>query len=512
MTLPLPLPSVPLIGYRDDPNLTLVERLSRQLDTANLDYDRWDRYYTGDQPLSFMAPEVIAQVGNRLAPMVINWPETITDSVNRRLRLEGFRLGQGGEADDELWRIWTANGMHEDAPLGQVDVLVHGLGFISVWGNDDDANTPAMAFESAHQVAVAYEPGTGDRVLRAALKRWQDEDVTYATLYLRDRVIRYARRGSAQGVTYGGQYEVDQVLDNPLGAVPMVPMVNRGRLLNRAGRSELASIAPIADGINKLATDMLVTSEFYVTPRRYVTGMQVPTDPDARERFQAEMRAYWEQAEKSKFLVGGAGAQFGQFPEATLDGFVKGINLLTSAMASIGGLPPDDLGLNQVNPASAEARRAAETVLVLRAQEKQDTWGPRYARAMRLAVAARDGVPLREVSQDYSQMIADWRDPATQAIAQAMDAAVKGKEAGIYDVEAAQQVVGMSPVQRAAVKARAEQAADASTTADVRARMALARELQQTDGLSLNAAMAAVGLLAAASTNSAESAPPAQSA
>jgi hypothetical protein len=56
-------------------------------------------------------------------------------------------------------------------------------------------------------------------------------------------------------------------------------MVNRGRLLNRAGRSELASIAPIADGINKLATDMMVTSEFYQTPAPVRDGHP---DPDRR--------------------------------------------------------------------------------------------------------------------------------------------------------------------------------------------------------------------------------------
>ena len=48
--------------------------------------------------------------------------------------------------------------------------------------------------------------------------------------------------------------------------------------------------------------------------------------------------------------------------------------------------------------------------------------------------------------------------PATRAIAQEMDAAVKGKEVGIYDIEAAQKRVGMGPVERAAMKARAEQA------------------------------------------------------
>jgi hypothetical protein len=501
-----------LVASRNtDPYLRLVDRLSQQLDKANADYDKWDRYYSGDQPMAYLAPEVEAQVGSRLSPMVINWAETIADSVNRRIKHEGFRIGQGRETDTELWRIWTANGMHEDAPLGQVDTLVHGLGFISVWGNDEDPQTPLMSFESAHQVAVLYEPGTGDRVVRAALKRWEDDDHTFATLYLADRVIRYVSKRTS-GTAMGGAYEVEQVLDNPLGAVPIVPMVNRGRLLNRSGRSELASIAPIADGINQLATGLMVTSEFYLTPRRYATGIQVPTDGADRERLQAEVKQYWEEATKSKTWLAGQGVTFGQFSEADLAGFVSGIHLLTSALASIGGLPPDDLGLNQVNPASAEARRAAETVLILRADEKKDSWGPRYCRAMRFAVAARDGIPVRDVPQDLSQMTAAFKDSATPAIAQSMDAAVKGVDAGLYDIEAGQEVVGLGPTEREAIKARRAEQAALQATADVEARMKLARSLVASDGLTLNAAMAAAGLLQAASVNSAESAPPAPAA
>jgi hypothetical protein len=495
---PVLLPASPLL---DDPNLRTVARLLQKLDKANVDYNRFDRYYSGDQPLTFLSPEVEAQVGDRLAPMVINWPETITDSVNRRVVNEGFLLGEGGEADDELWRIWTANEMHHEAPLGQVDALVHGKAFISVWGNDDDPATPLISFESAHQIQVEYEPGTGDRVVRAAVKRWADEDTgeIFTTLYLPDMIIRYRAANSRTN-----KFDIDQVLPNPLGAVPIVPMVNRGRLLNREGRSELASIAPIADGINKLATDMMVTSEFYQTPRRWATGIQVPTDGADRQRLQAEAAAYWEQATKSKTWLAGAGVQFGQFPEANLDGFGSAIRLLTSALAAIGGLPPDDLGLNQVNPASAEARRAAETVLVLRAREKQSSNERAYVRAMRMAVAFREGIELRALPTDFSRMSCDWRDPATEAISQEMDAAVKGITASIYDIEAAQARVGIGPAERAAMKARRESAAATGATADVEARMALAQRLQADNGLTLNASLAAVGFIQAAATNVAE--------
>ena len=504
MTLPLS----PLVPLSEDPRIRRIQSLSQKLATANIEYDKWDRYYSGDQPMAFLAPEVKAQLGNRLTPLVINWPETICDSVNRRVKPLGFILGTSGSVDDALSELFAANGLFDDAPLGQVDALVHGLAFLSVWGNDEDPLTPTMTFESAHQVAVSYEPGTGDRVLSDALKRWRDGDETRANLYTRDAVFKYRSVAQAWGAAVP-EYELVDVLDNPLGAVPFAPMVNRGRLLNRAGRSELASIAPVADGINELATGLMTTAEFYLTPRRYMTGVQIPTDPADKERFRAEMLVRQEQAEKSKVWVGGQGVNYGQFPEADLAGFVSGINLLTSALAAIGGLPPDDLGLNQVNPASAEARRAAETVLILRAEEKQSSFGRAYTRAMRLAVAARDGVPLKALDPQYARMAVDWKDPATPAIAQSMDAAVKGKEVGIYDTEAAQQRVGMGPAERLAMQTRVDRQAAEAATAGVRAQLDLADELVRTRGLTQNAALAAVGLLQAAATNSAEGAAPA---
>ena len=191
-----PLLTPLLVGT--DPYLDDLELLGRKLDAENLEYDRVDRYYSGEQPLSFMAPEVVAQVGSRLAPLVINWPEVIVDSVNRRLRVEGFRLGQGGEADDELWRIWTANELDEEDALGNADALVHSKAFISVWGNEDDPETPSIWFESAHQMTADYAPG--GRTVRAALKRWRDGPDTFANLYLPDQVRKYVSRRSASGI------------------------------------------------------------------------------------------------------------------------------------------------------------------------------------------------------------------------------------------------------------------------------------------------------------------------
>lgn len=486
--------------------LATVRFLAQIHDSLNTEYDRVDRYYSGDQPLNYMPLAVREAISVRMGrPVVVNWPEVVVDSVARRLAVEGFRLGQGGEADDELWRIWTANQMEEESPLAHVDALVHGVAYLLVWGNEFDPSTPTITLESAHQMAVEYAPD--GRSVRSALKRWVDGDTWFATLYQPDRVLRFAAAKPEVFDTFP-RYALYDDVPNPMGAVPVVPMVNRARAANRSGRSELHSIIPLADGINRLVGDMMETSHYYVTPRRYVEGLEVPAGAD-RERFQAEVKAFWEDAPKSKFLIGGQGARFGQFPEANLSAFVEAINLLTAKLAAIGGLPPDDLGLNTTNPASAEARRAAETTLVNRVKEKWRPFGGAYTRAMRLAIAARDGVRVSDIDPVYDRMQTAWMDPATPAIAQSMDAAVKGVDAGVYDVEAAQQVVGMSAVERAAVKARSQEAAATAATATVRAQMDLANQLQS-QGLTQNAALAAAGLLQAAAINSAEQNTPPQ--
>jgi hypothetical protein len=197
------------------------------------------------------------------------------------------------------------------------------------------------------------------------------------------------------------------------------------------------------------------------------------------------------------------GVNFGQFDEASLDNFAGAIRLLTSQIAAIGGLPPDDLGLNTTNPASAEARRAAETVLNNRANEKMRAWGGSYERTMRLAMAVQRGIPLASLPTDLRGMETIWRDPETPTVAQTADAAVKLFMAGIIDAEQAQEDIGLTPVQRESIAKRRDLAASTAATADVeRPHGSRRRRLHQRRAF-LNASLAAVGLLQAAAQNSA---------
>ena len=480
-----------------------VARLSRALVDCQQPLSAVDRYYTGNQPLGFLSQEVRRAVGDRLTSLVINWPRVIVDSIEERLDVEGFRLAADQPADSELWRIWQANNLDEWSQLGHIDALVHGRSYAVVWANDDDPETPQISVESAHQMAVEYEPGT--RKIRQALKQYRDGDTVTAILLLSDRIEKYKGRAS---VADPATLEIDaagltlvETLDNPLGRPPVVAFVNRPRLLNWHGESELSDVIPLADAINKLGTDMMVTSEFHAEPRRWATGMQIPQPtPGAgdgeRQRFHEQVRQQWDQATTGKTWIAGQGVNFGQFSAADLSNFVQAIGMLTAQVAAIAGLPPHYLGINTDNPASADAIRSAEASLVKRAQRKMRGWGGAWEQVMRLAQQVRDGKP--DPALESLETI--WRDPETPTLAQKADAVTKllAGDRPVIDVDQAREDLGYTPVQIARMNQRAEDAADAAVTADVRARLDLAKQLQAEQGLSPAASFAAVGLLQAA--------------
>jgi hypothetical protein len=473
--------------------------------TALIKSDRlkkYDDYYGGRQPIAFLPLETKAQLGDRLPEMVLNVPRVAVGAIEERLDVEGFRLARNQEADETLLDIWQANDLDEWSQLCHIEALKHGIAFVTVWFNDADPRLPRIAVESAHQVAVEYEPGT--RKVAAAAKRWNDvgddgKPVTRAVLYLPTRIEFYRQAGavSAGVTTLLSRWEPDgETLPNPLGEVPVVPFVNRPSLMDLSGESELRDLMPISDGINKLLSDMMVTSEYHAEGRRYATGIQVPREAQQNERIKDQVKKDWQDAATGKFLVAGPGVSFGQFAAADLQNFISAINMLLARAAFVSGLPPHMLGLAGDNPASADAIRSSESSLIRKAKRKQRGFGGSWERVMRLALKVRDG----SVPDDARSMETIWANPETQTFAQDADAVTKllGSAQPVLTVQAAREILRFTPTQIKRMDDDEARASAAAVTAPVQARIEQARALQAEDGLSQPAAYAAVGLLAAA--------------
>jgi hypothetical protein len=431
-------------------DLKLAKGLSEKVDTALSVLLNLDRYYTSEAPLSFLAPEVQAATQGRLRPLTIPWPRVVVGALEERLDIQGFRIGDS--VDDGLWQLWQDSNLDEQSQLAHEEALVHGRSYVMVWV--DDTGQPRITVESAKQCYVQHAPGTRRRL--AGLKRWVEDGHAHVTLFTPKHVMRFRSIGRVPGdelegkpgavqVAAGMNFELRRKVDNPLGVVPLIPLVNRGRLLNPDGTSELSDLLPVFDAISKLATDLMVTSEFHASPRRYATGVQLPekVDPLTGEPTgEIDGDAFSPIAGRT-WIAENADVRFGEFSGSDLSGFTNAIESLTSHLAALSGLPAAYFGLTTTNPASADAIRSSEATLVQKARRRQRAWGGAWEEAMRLAVAIRDG----RFDPRLNRLETVWRDPESRTVAQTADAMTKLVAAGLVPIEQALEDIGYSPTQ-----------------------------------------------------------------
>ena len=428
--------------------------LSRGHDAELQELQELSNYYEGCQPLAYMHPELIKEIGDQIKQVVINWPRLVVDAVEERLDVEGFRRAGSDTADEELWRIWQANGMDEKSQQAHIDALVMRRAFLIVGSNPKDEATPLITAESPLQMHVDYDPAT--RAVRAALKRWNEIDPytgatrdRYATLYRPDATVHFKSAGP-------GTWTVVDRDDHKLGDPPVVVLPNRGRLLRPGGVSELSDVLPLSDAACKIATDMMVSAEYHAMPRRVAFGFDAEdftdTDGNPVSVWSRLAGRIWATSKGRKE----DGADVMQFDEAQLTNFHGTLELLARMTSAMAALPPNYLGLSADEAASADAIRSRETRLIKHCERAFKPLGGGYERMNRIA--------MRIVTGEWDPRLLSletlWRDPATPTFAQKADAVVKLHASGIIPTEQAREDLGYTAGQRARMREMDEQAMD----------------------------------------------------
>ncbi|MGW7359461.1 phage portal protein [Streptomyces sp. NPDC054802] len=437
--------------------LEWLKHLIQCHDRDKPDLKLMDSYYEGEQPLSYLAPELQAEMDERIRQVVINWPQLVVDSLEERLDVEGFRFPEEAEADAELWRIWQANRLDSQSHQGHLDAFIARRSYVIVGAREDDPATPLITVESALDVYAEHDPRTGE--VAAAVKRWCVEHegrspTDYATLYLPDSTSWWVKDSAGVWVEDPDQ-ERD---DHELGEVPVVPLANKARLKKPGGVSELKAVIPLSDAACKIATDMMVSAEYHATPRRVAFGFGEEDFQDQQGRpvsaFSRIIGRVWA-TERRRGSGDDGGADVLQFPEAQLKNFHDTLNQLAKLVASLAGLPPHFLGYSTENPASADAIRSSESRLVKRAERRQREWGESWERVMRLVLRIRDGAwDPRVLSLETI-----WRDASTPTVAQKADAAVKLHTAKIVPLRQTREDMGYTQAQIARMEEQDEAAA-----------------------------------------------------
>jgi len=424
-----------------------MAKLEKQLNAEQRALSIYDDFYEGRHPLTFATPKFRDAFGIAFKEFSDNWCALVVDACEERLNVEGFRLGSNPEGDKRAWKLWQANQLDAESQLVHTEGLINGRTYVLVWEDPNDPKVPSITAEHPTEMVVATAAGCRRHRL-AAMKRWLDDSgFVFATLYLPDRIYKFKSRSKIKGSRVSwitptkwvprGVPDSDggDEFDNPLGVVPVVPFYNRPRLMG-VGSSEIASVIPIQNGVNKLVLDMIVASEFGAAPQRWATGLEVPKDPitgQPVEMFKTMLDRLW--STKSKDTT------FGEFRATDLANFVKGIELLVQHIASQTRTPPHYFYLSGQFP-SGESIKSAETGLVAKTRRKMRHFGESWEEVMRLAFLVLGDTKRARVVD--SEVI--WGDPEYRSEAEHIDATIKLKAINVPD-EILWERAGFSPTE-----------------------------------------------------------------
>jgi hypothetical protein len=383
------------------------------------------RYYDGDHPLQFATPEFNEAFGAQFAALSDNWCEIVVDAAVERMHIEGFRFGASAEDDEEAWEIWQRNGLDAMSVIAHTEMGKCGSAYLLV-GEDEDGKAQ-ITVEDPSQAIVETDPANRRKRL-AGYKEWVGTDGrTYATLYRPDGIYKWVSEEPLTWRTDRARWvrrdDAEIRNDNRTGEVLLVPLENKPKLLG-GGVSDLKTVIPLQNAVNKLISDMLVASEFAAFRQRYATGLEVPVDPvtnrplSSVQGYKAAVSRFWAVADEN--------VKFGEFSQTDLGNYVKAIEMIVQHVAAQTRTPPHYLlGQSGAFP-SGESLKSTETGLVFRVKRKQTDTSEGHEDALRLAFKVEGKPQADEIKAETI-----WTDPESKDPAVGADAAVKRRSLGV---------------------------------------------------------------------------------
>lgn len=387
-------------AYRDN----LAKRLTYQQQYLAPYY----RYYDGDHPLGPATQKYREAFGTLFRAFADNWMPLVVSSSVERLQIEGFEFHN--DALNRLaMQVWHANFLDAESSIAHTEAVKTGYSYVTV--DPTQGGFPLITAEDPREVFVFTDPGNRRRRL-AALKRWINEDeYLCCNLYLPDVVYKWTSTTKATSITGNATWVHLETIENPLGVVPIVPIVNEPQL-NGTGYSDLRSVLPLQDLLNKMMSDMVIGSEFYSYPQRVITGLEIPEDDDGNPidvtAFVAGHARLWAPEGDNVSVTQLAGSDLSSHT-AVIDDVLRQIAALTKT-------PPNYL-LGQIANISSDALIAAEAGLISKVKAKQKNFGPSWLEVMRLA--------LKALGHDSGYGSIVWADPELKNIRLNADAASK---------------------------------------------------------------------------------------
>lgn len=392
-------------------------------------------------------PYTVDEVNEQFAPFSVNLCKTAVDAVAERIRLKGVDL-EDADLTARARRLFKRANFDAVLPALVTEMLALGKSYALVW--PDSRGVISVTAESPLAMTVDRDPIAGD--VTRALKTWTVDRgrgvEQYAALYQPE--VTSILKG------INANLEVVEQVPNPLGIVPIVPLVNSARP-GDTGVSVIDDMGHIVDALSKVLIDMLVTSEDVARPRRWATGVTLQGPGGASTEWTADNDAAGARLTFGSFdddedeavspfdesnrmwTAESESAKFGQLDGASLSGYRTAVDLLVQQIMAVSDLPAHMVGITTANPSSADGIRASEAGLTARAEARIKI----VARAVEHIAQIMLAMDTGRLPGDYAP-VATFASPGTRSTAQEADAITKLHALGIISTDEARSMMGIN--------------------------------------------------------------------
>jgi hypothetical protein len=428
-----PMLIMDLVG-REGQVIALVHELVCEYALLYPEFLLLENYYRGNPPLVREPRRLTSKYRELLRMGVSNWLGLVVDVVDERLQIASIGSSGNPTQDPVAWSWWQRNNMDGISQRVHTAALTYGVSYVSVWPGADPV-IPKIMGESPLCTHVRFDE---NEQATAAIRVWRDPccaDI-FVDLTLPDFQFHLVTTEGAQPIVrenYGTGFasmgagfeftdakwrfreDIDPVTTNPLGVVPYARLRTRPDLLGGYA-SEMAGLEPIADRINKTLFDRLLAQEFMAFPQRWVTGIDVPVNPNTgepREPFDAAVDRIWTSTSPD--------TQMGQFPAANLQSYLDAVTSDVQALATQSRTPPHYLVAGMGQFPSGESVRATEYGLTRKCQARQQSYGDGWQNVLHLCALTVGNEKL--IADDELNVV--WADVEARSEGEVVDALLK---------------------------------------------------------------------------------------